>query len=187
MKIALVGIAGSGKDYLANKLKENYGYETIAFATSLKKACVEIFPFMETDPSHEVKDAPIGYVSVNGSTFEVPFSHRDIWLSVSKAIREVYDDIWIHKTLEIVDRTDSIIITDLRTQNEFNHCKERGIVTIWIEPHQGIENCELNSYDMENVLKLREQCDLFYNNQHDRNIGSFFEIINLAIFIWSNQ
>lgn len=183
MKIALAGVAGSGKNYLADHVTERYGWKQTAFAYPLKKLCTELFPFMQLEPSHVTKDKPIGDVLINGKSFHVSKTHRDIWLETSATVRAIYDDIWIDKTMDICHANNSIIITDLRTVKEFDACLRNDIVTIWIEPHGGIDESTLNKYDLHNTMCLRDSCDLFYNNRHDRDISAFFKIIDLAILI----
>lgn len=183
MKVALAGVAGSGKNYLADRLTESYGWKQTSFAYPLKKLCTDLYQFMQLEPSHETKDKPIGEVCLNGKTFYVSKSHRDIWLETSATIRSTYDNIWIDRTMQLCNSVESIIITDLRTVNELNVCLNNGFVTIWIEPNGGIDESKLNNYDIDNTMFLRDSCDLFYNNQHDRDISAFFKIINLATLI----
>lgn len=49
MKIAFMGISGSGKDFLANYLISNYGFIRLSFSDQLKKLANYIYPWMEKD------------------------------------------------------------------------------------------------------------------------------------------
>lgn len=45
--IGLSGLAGSGKDYIANILCTNYGFVKVAFADPIKRICRDVFDFTE--------------------------------------------------------------------------------------------------------------------------------------------
>ncbi|WP_230486530.1 hypothetical protein [Morganella morganii] len=61
MKIAFMGISGSGKDFLANYLISNYEFFRLSFSDQLKKLATYIYPWMEKDYSPEKKNVTTQY------------------------------------------------------------------------------------------------------------------------------
>lgn len=48
MRIAFMGVSGSGKDYLSNYLINNYDFIRLSFSDQLKKLAHHIYPWLET-------------------------------------------------------------------------------------------------------------------------------------------
>jgi hypothetical protein len=150
MKIAIGGIAGAGKDYLIKGLS---GFYRVAFADELKKECSRIFPWLEKDYGPLEKEQSLK----NGMT------PRQIWLDVAKTLRKIDENIFITKLedhLKMVD-VPNIIISDIRTKEEFIWCKENGFITIFIEPTNYIYTP--NSYD-DQLLEFKDEFDHCFVN-----------------------
>lgn len=150
MKIALGGIAGSGKDYLA----KSTNFTRFAFADELKKECARIFPWLEKDYSPIEKEQPLA----------CGMTPRQIWIHVAACLRKVDEDIFIKKLqdhMEMVN-VDNKIITDVRSRKELEFCKSQGFTTIFIDPSKQIY--EPNDYDKD-VLSFSQEFDhVFYND-----------------------
>lgn len=120
MKIALMGYARSGKDTVANMIKEELGKVwTVAFGDELK---VQFH-----------------------KTFDIPADPkpRDGYEKFGQALREIDPAIWIKpvqglvKFIEANWRGRHIVITDLRQVNEAKWVKENGFTIVYIhaDPH----------------------------------------------------
>lgn len=130
MKIALAGVAGSGKDYLADCLINEYNFQRVAFADTLKETVQEIFPWMQKDYPANIKEQPLN-IEINGSL--VTKTPREMWLETSKFIRSV-DPLYFHKkTMVKIGQMDgNIVITDLRMMVEFQDLRMMGFHTVEI-------------------------------------------------------
>lgn len=137
MKIALCGIAGSGKDYFADFIMQKYDYQRLAFANALKETCAEIYPFLKKDYPAFEKEQPLN-LEINGNL--ITKSPREIWLKTSETLREV-DPLYFHnksvyKIEQFMNETNNILITDLRMKIEFDSLIDLGFTIIYIEPKQ---------------------------------------------------
>lgn len=179
-RIALAGIAGSGKDFLANHLTDTY--TLVSFADPLKRVCADLFPFMSVNPPHGLKDEPIGSVDTLSGEIDIQLSHRDIWVKVSSTIRSVNDRIWIDKTLEHINNIKTnVIVTDVRTEDELIALRSFGFTPIWIEPHKPINPELMNVYDLENTMKVRDMCQHVYHNAFHRDPYDFVAFVTEII------
>jgi hypothetical protein len=157
-KIAFAAPAGSGKDYITDVLISAFNCRKFAFADPLKEASKYLFDILELNPSQEVKNDIIPKYNM---------SHRDIWIKLSKTIREIDDTIWVDKTVSkinsyIEEESGIAIISDLRTVLEFEVLKSQGFTTFWIE-REGLN--VFSEYDINNTMKLKSLCDYTYNNK----------------------
>ena len=150
MKIAIGGIAGAGKDYLIKGLTD---FTRVAFADELKKECSRIFPWLKEDYKPFEKEQPIK----NG------FTPRQIWLDIAQVLRSIDDKIFIDKLEEHVKTLQgtNIVISDVRTKDEFIWCKENGFVCIFIEPSNYLY--EPNAYD-EQLFEFKDYFDHCFVN-----------------------
>ena len=162
MKIALVGVAGIGKDFLADTLVNDYKYVKLSFARELKRLASSIFN-IPVNIADNLKDVP----KYNG------YSIRQIWIELAKTIRKFDDYYFINKLLETIDKikTENIIITDVRDFKELKALQQKGFILIYIA---GIPKRPSNEYDY-NVPKLKEHCDyVFYNEFNGTNDFKLF-------------
>jgi len=158
MKIALGGIAGSGKDFLAESLAHYY---RVAFANEVKKECSRIFNWMNVDYPPLEKEQPLNINLSNGKI--ITATPREVWLDVAAVMRKYENDIFIrklHEHLEMVSM-DNIIITDVRTKAELEFCKNNGFITIYIEPEKILY--EPNEYDAQ-LLVIKKDFDYSFVN-----------------------
>lgn len=177
MKIAFMGISGSGKDFLANYLIYNHGFTRLSFSDQLKKLAHYIYPWFEKDYPSEEKVLPL---NISLSTGElISCSPRDIWLSLNK-LREIEDKIFIRMLSEELNLLESnskvderrIIITDIRSNEEFIWCKDNHFTVIYIER----EANDYKKYEIDNhVIENKEKADYhFHNNTSGIDSFKFF-------------
>jgi hypothetical protein len=177
MKIAFMGISGSGKDFLANYLICKYGFTRLSFSDQLKKLANYIYPWMEKDYPSEKKSLPL---NISLSTGElISYSPRDIWLSLNM-LREIEEKIFIRMLSEELNLLESnstvnekrIIITDIRSNEEFIWCKNNQFTVIYIER----EGNDYEKYEIDNhVIENKEKADYhFHNNTSGIDSFKFF-------------
>jgi len=179
MKLVFTGLAGSGKDFLADYLIKNYQYKRIAFADTLKTTVADIFPFIKEFYSPEEKELPLN-IEISGKI--ITKTPRDVWLETSSFLRQ-YDELYFHnKTLENIkkslDNKDNIIITDLRMMQEFEDLRELGFTIIHI--NNPTNNYPLNKFD-EQIKKFSVNCDYYFTNNMNgtQEFKEFLDIIKI--------
>jgi adenylate kinase family enzyme len=168
MKLALVGVAGSGKDYLASILIKNLGFNRVSFADPLRAVCASIFDIGDY-ASDDKKDTIIEQYGM---------SAREIWIKMSATIRSIDDDIWIDKTADLINQygdDENIIITDCRTVRETYALHNLGFKFIWINRPENTK--PLNQYDIDNTLKIAHFFQWVYNNDNYKDENEFIEYV----------
>lgn len=147
--IALGHSARVGKDTVANYLVKNFGFKKIAFATPLKKACMEIFGFNEEQVHGNLKEVVDPYWG---------FSPRYALQKVgTECMRDGFDqEIWVKAAGKRIlsEPETNWVVTDCRFPNEAAAIKEWGGVVVKIDrpgvgASAGIE-CHPSEIAMEN-------------------------------------
>lgn len=113
MKIALVGKARSGKDTVAEYLKDNYNFKEYKFSKGI----------------HDV-------INLVRGMSDSKSKHRRELQGVGQELRSVLgQDIWVNYTLRQIlhDRPDNIVISDCRQKNEADRLREEGYILVQVE------------------------------------------------------
>lgn len=169
MIIGLSGLAGSGKDSVADALVEHCGFFKIALADAMKEACARWFGWSEEQlwgPSH-LRNHPDP--AWGGLT-----PRRALQTLGTEWGRAMHPDLWIEQVLKLTRGSrDRFVIPDVRFQNEIDAINNEGGKVVRIiragqtkamahvsEAGQaelvGFEASLLNDSTLE-VLKLRAQ------------------------------
>ena len=162
MLIGVSGLAGSGKDTVANHLCANYNFVKISFADTLKDAVAMIFDLPrellegDTEESREWRE---NHVTSSGKT-----PREILQLFGTEVGRSIDGDVWVRATRrranELMQKGVSVVIPDMRFPNEQDMCNEigftlrveRGSVTpLWLNNLRGgvfytDEETALNAY-----------------------------------------
>lgn len=127
--VGLSGYAQSGKDTVAGILQRKYGYRRVAFADPLKELALKL------DPHPPEGHAPLSYL-VKRYGWEHAKTYpwiRKFLQDLGVGARDVLgSDIWVRRAFldidqeMILDWDTSIVITDVRFNNEIAAIKERG-------------------------------------------------------------
>ena len=174
MKLALSGISGSGKDYLAKHLIKNHQFTRVSFSDQLKKLAKLIYPWMEQDYPEFEKELPLNVVTSRGE--KITLTPRQIWLKLN-CLRDIEDGLFIRMLEEemALKNSDNIVISDIRTKHEFNWCVKNGFTTVYINPTKYIY--ERNSFDNQ-IMEFQELTDFEFVNNFD-GLEGFEKFIQL--------
>lgn len=137
MIVGLGHQAQVGKDTAAKILVEKYGFTRIAFADALKDVAYAINPVVGwvpgVGPVHLAER--VGQEGWEGAKryYEV----RRFLQNLGVAARDhIFEDVWVYMVLEKIDRAvwngDSVVVTDVRFQNEFDMLAEEDAVLVKI-------------------------------------------------------
>ncbi|HCH3831092.1 TPA: adenylate kinase [Vibrio parahaemolyticus] len=178
MKIAFMGVSGSGKDFLSDYLIKNHNFIRLSFSDQLKRLSKYIYPWMEMDYPPEKKMSPLNIMLPTGEF--INHSPRDIWLNLDN-LRKVEEKIFIRmlaeemKAIEIKNESKTnIIITDIRSNSEFLWCKENNFTIVYINR----KNNNYEKYDIDkHVIENKQKADYRFDNDSNDLIRfkSFFE------------
>lgn len=103
MRIAILGKGGSGKDTVANILREK-GFKCVAFSDGLYEICRNFYGMT-------VKD-------------------RALLQDVGTAMRSVDEDVFVKRALSSLKNEEKQCVTDVRAVNEYMTLKSNGFVTV---------------------------------------------------------
>lgn len=144
--IGVTGLAGSGKDAVADVLVRDFGFARVAFADPMKRFCLEMFGWSAATlwgPSEARNKEDVRYVYMrrgalgsmcvewteDGHRIDEPNPSKDLYLTPRYALqklgdwgRECYPDIWVDRCLktcyEVLYRQKGVVIPDVRFNNE---------------------------------------------------------------------
>lgn len=121
MTPALIGLSGkkrSGKDTFAAELVENHGFTRVAFADPLRDVAYELAPYV-TPNCYRLDDLVDAYGWDVAK--EMPEARR-ILQDLGQAVRQLDRDFWLNAAkrtvYDLIARGRSVVITDVRYQNE---------------------------------------------------------------------
>ena len=175
-KIALMGISGAGKDYIANHLIKEFEYYRFSFSDQLKIIATMIYPWLETDYPPLVKEDSLNITLSTGE--RITKSPRDIWLHLN-SLRDVEKNIFIRMLQEEIanfnDKNKNILISDIRSEDEFQWCSSNGFKIIHVKANKKIyksysidskisEMASKADFIFENNFNGLNEFDLFYQN-----------------------
>ena len=145
--IALLGKARSGKDTTAAILRDEFGYQRLAFADRLKEAALEIDPVInayDTGATHMERYTEQGVARLAAEVAELGWNHvkdeypeaRAFLQNLGHAMRQVDEDIWIAPVMDAAFelQMDSVpvVVTDVRYSNEAKTLKSYGFALVRI-------------------------------------------------------
>jgi hypothetical protein len=124
--IAMVGLMGSGKDTISQRLVDHHGYTALAFADSLKDAVAIMFCWDREMLEGKTKDSRLWRESVDpwwAQKMGIPhLTPRWVLqnLGTNTIRRHFCPDLWLHNVSKRIETAnwDKVIITDARFPNE---------------------------------------------------------------------
>lgn len=130
MLIGIVGLIGSGKDTVAERLVAQHGYRRDSFAKSLKDAVSSMFNWDrellegKTDESRQWREQPDEYWS---EKFGKPVTPRWVlqYFGTEVMRGHMYDGIWVDSCIGRY-KGDNTVVSDTRFVNEIKTIKAHG-------------------------------------------------------------
>lgn len=171
-KIALIGVSGAGKDFITSTLvKHVENTHRVSFSDQLKKKFKEVFSWAPEDfaPFEKERSHLITVPHTNETVNLIP---REAWIAFSGCVRGIENNIWIRMLSEEVEsiqrwksngQEPNIIVSDLRSMNEYIWCKANGYTIVRVEPSKQVY--EPNEYDEQQ--KSIPHHKIFVNEFHD--------------------
>ena len=115
MKIAVCGRMRSGKDTLANRLVEEYGFKEFKFSQGINEIINKYFP------EHAFSE-------------KRPRKHQQF---IGQGMRQLDKDVWVNYTLSYVEEylaehgdNADVVISDLRQENEARILRQNGFTIV---------------------------------------------------------
>lgn len=132
--IGLIGLAGSGKDTVADFLQDDHGWRRIAFADKLKELAYETDPAIRDGVGLEELVLTHGWNEAKQDN-EV----RCFLQNLGVAVRDVLGrDTWVTAAFADYDPTVPTVVTDVRFPNEVDAVRSRGGLIVKVD-RPGIE------------------------------------------------
>jgi len=159
MIIGICGHKGSGKDYLANILKEYTGFKVVHFADPIKDILCDLFKITK-DELNELKDSED--LKILGTNM------RSILQTFGTNIMQTFcgKRIWV----DLVLKEDNLIIADVRFQHEVDAILEKGGFIIKLD-----SPCLDSHISESGIDKIPDSCFkyIFDNTKKDTSILDF--------------
>ena len=174
--IGITGKAGAGKDTVSDYIVEQYMFNTIAFADTVKKTASEMFKIPLDDFYNRDKK------EVLNKTWNMS-PRKIIQLLGTECGRAIFgEDVWVKRAfveLEYYKNELGIIFSDVRFDNEADMIRSKGGFIINVV-NDNVE--EVEEHSSESGITPHTTDVLIYNN-HDkeslyRGIDSIFDTIS---------
>jgi hypothetical protein len=168
--IALTGLARAGKDSVAARLVDRWGYVRVAFADRLKEAALKADPFLDTSccfPTECCQDATDYRLSdaIRESGWEtakdtIPEVRRFLQ-DYGQTVREIDPMFWIRAAGDAVRAAHAdgrpVVVTDVRYVNEAEYLAVNGFKVVRVRrpgqtPGDHISEREMASYDVDHTI-----------------------------------
>jgi hypothetical protein len=174
MIIGLSGYGRSGKDTVAGMLIGLHGYESVAFASNIRKLLYDMDPFInDGQPVFRLQDLvdSQGWEGAKTTAPEVRRLLQDLGVGARNIFGE---DFWIKQTLGKYKPTDKIVVTDVRFENEAEFIKGFPGAKIWRVNRPGVG--PVNDHISETGLDLWDW-DAIITNNNDNDMQSLINQI----------
>ena len=177
MNIAICGNVGSGKDTLANILKEKLSdCFTIAFADKLKEQVAEIYNIAVKN----LYEANFKESLIPNTTI----TYRQALCDHADYIKYINPKFYIDHVVKHWENTNysNFIVTDVRFENELIALKEEGFIIIRINRESEYKNSNsTKNHSSETELKNKDpRYDFVINHPHRENNKESLEYLEVA-------
>lgn len=172
--IGITGLAGSGKDTVADYLHSQYGFMKVAFADPLRLAASNIFGVDHrcfTDRKLKEEPHPDWGLS----------PRRLLQLLGNDAVKPVFgEEIWVKRwqmTYGVVKHSDHVVTPDVRFEPEATHIREQGGIILHLKSQRGGLQGETARHSSEAGVEILPGDHVIHND------GSFAELYTKVGFM----
>ncbi|QAY26946.1 deoxynucleoside monophosphate kinase [Streptomyces phage Shawty] len=152
--IGLIGRAQSGKDTVGARLRQRYGYQRVAFADPLKRAALNMDPYIPTGYGVTVRlSALIADVGWDYAKVQYPEVRR-ILQHVGQTVREIDPEFWVRAAVPAIEAAERlglpVVVTDVRYENEARALRDRGFSMVRVtRPGTDVPNAHKSETELE--------------------------------------
>lgn len=169
--IGLHGVARSGKDTTGQILSGFLGYQTYSLARPIKDVCNTLFGWDERHSDGELKEAVDPFWGVSPR-----YAYQTLGTEWGRNL--ICDDIWLRRAKMLLDKNGSLIITDVRFQNEADFVRNNNGVIIHIKRD---DVTPVLQHSSEAGIDLRKEDVLLYNNSSIENLTKHIETLTALV------
>lgn len=120
--IGLTGLAGAGKDTVADYLVEHYGFTKIAFADEMKRILREMDPILGMDlysPGRVIHlSEALERYGEHGVKEVYPTYRKYLQSFGTEGIRAIEENFWVNAAMKKITAKSNYVFTDVRFPNE---------------------------------------------------------------------
>jgi len=171
--LGIIGCKQSEKDAVSNYLQSDYNFTKLAFATSLKNICKEIFDLTDDQLNGKNKDIVDSYWNIEPRKILQYVGTELFREKLGELIPQIGKNIWIKKIQKTIESCPSIcfVITDVRFQNEIDmiHAINGKIIYV-IKPLY--DNTILSQHILESGIDNLKNIDFIVYN--DSSLSQLF-------------
>ena len=162
--IGASGKRGTGKTALQNYFVQNFGFQKISFAESLKNYAALLFPFLETDFTDITRKEK------NFDKYD--WSPRDFCIRLGDFLRFHDEDYFVNHTMATLKdkKAGRYFIDDVRFLNEAEAIKNKGGFLVRIERYEKYNPYGKN-LDIESEKQLDHYDKFDYKIMEPRNLN----------------
>lgn len=193
--IAIAGKAGSGKDTIADYITSKYlNCWTESFASPLKRACAEAFgiPLANFNDSSikEIEDLPWNTSPRKIAQFVGTEMFRDM---IPKLLPEIGNDFWVQRMAYLLagdiqtegganyDENDTIVIPDLRFQNEYDWLVSQNAVIIHLTRPNASDTVGIPGHSSELGFTFSSEYDNNWMLINDKSRGDLYDEVDIIL------
>ena len=168
MKIAVCGRMRSGKDTLANRLVEEYGFKEFKFSQGINEIINKYFP------EHAFSE-------------KRPRKHQQF---IGQGMRQLDKDVWVNYTLSYVEEylaehgdNADVVISDLRQENEARILRQNGftIVNVYAFDDIRLQRIIVLEMFLQKRLSAMKQRYRLMISHATYGLGTMMELKNLSV------
>lgn len=176
MLIGILGRKWSGKDTVSDYLVANHNFKKISFAQPLKDACGILFNFNHEQLHGNLKEVIDPNWGVTPRKV-MQFIGTDIFRNnIDDLLPNIGDNFWVQSAMsKYAQSSTSIVISDVRFQNEINSIHEHNGIVIKLN-RTCIKNNDDHSSE-KNIDKLIAD----YEIMNDGTLDSLYKNIELIV------
>lgn len=178
----LIGVCGNkfmGKDTIADYLTAEYGYTKLAFAQPVKEVSKILFGFTHEQLHGDQKEETDKNWGITPRTVFQFIGTDLIRKQMCKILPDIGEDFWVEclkqKCKKLLESGKSVVISDVRFENEANAIKDLGGIIIRV--HRSSANND-DSHESENSLKNIDVTHDIFNNS---SLKELYSTINKLI------